>query len=126
MLPAVVAKLSPALALFLAVAASGTSPTFAATLSVDDPSSPGLVGDARLSLAEAIQLAGGRLSPLGLSDAERARIRGDPGASSADLIRVELGEGAILTTSASGLPALLGNEGDVFDGGGVVLRAAGP
>ncbi|MGH7287540.1 MAG: choice-of-anchor Q domain-containing protein [Myxococcota bacterium] len=114
--------------LLLAVAAAGASPTFAATLDVDDSSSPSVVGDARLSLAEAIRLAGGQLSMLALSDAERAQIDGDPGASTADLIRVVLGDGATLTTPAgafTGLPQLIGNEGDVLDGGGAVLRAAG-
>ena len=125
--PSAVAGL-PALLLLLAVAAAGTSPAFAATLGVDDSSSTGAVGDARLSLSEAIRLAGGLLSPLVLSEAERARIDSEPGASSADLIRVELGEGAILTTPAGaafGLPVLFGNEGDVLDGGGAILRAAG-
>jgi CSLREA domain-containing protein len=118
----------PTVALLLAVAAAGASPRFSATLVVDDSSATGAVGDARLSLAEAIRLAGGQLSPLELSDAERARIDGEPGANSPDLIRVELGEAAILTTPAGalvGLPTLIGNEGDVLDGGEAVLRPAG-
>src|SRR5512134_1152219 len=90
----------PVLAVLLALVATGASPTSAATLGVDDSSSTGAVGDARLSLSEAIRLAGGQLSPLDLSAAERARIDGDPGASSRDLIRVELGEASILTTPA--------------------------
>ena len=119
----------PALVVLLAIAAAGASPTFAATLGVDDASATGFVGDARLSLGEAIRLAGGQLSLVALSDAERAHVDGAPGASSADLIRVELGAGATLATPAGvafGLPALVGNEGDVLDGGGAVLHAAGP
>jgi CSLREA domain-containing protein len=117
----------PALVLLLAVAAAGASPTLNATLGVDDPSSTGVVGDDLLSLSEAIRLAGGLLSPLALSEAERARIDGEPGANSPDLIRVELGEGAILTTPAGAPfgPVLNGNEGDVLDGGGAILRATG-
>ena len=121
--PHAVAGLPTAL-LLLAVAAAGASPSFAATLSVDDSNASGVVGDALLSLSEAIRLAGGQLSTLALSDAERAHIDGEPGASSRDLIRVELGEGAILATGPDG-PTLIGNEGDVLDGGGAVLRAAG-
>ena len=117
----------PAVMLLLAAAAAGASPPLAATLGVDDPSATGVVGDDLLSLSEAIRLAGGLLSPLALSEAERARIDGEPGAGSADLIRVELGEGALLTTPAGAPfgPVLIGNEGDVLDGGGAILRAAG-
>jgi hypothetical protein len=117
------------LLLSLAVSAAEASSPFAATLAVDDSDAWGVLGDARLSLAEAIFVASGQLPLLDLSDAERAHIQGDPGALSADRIRVELGEGAILTTPAGAsfaLPILMGNDGDVLDGGGAILRPAGP
>lgn len=117
----------PALVLSLALATAGSA-AFAATLTVDDRSATGSVGDDRLSLAEAIGVAGGVLSPDALSAAERARIQGEPGAGSADSVRVALRKPAILTTPAGaafGLPFLTGNEGDVFDGGGAILQPAG-
>src|SRR5262245_36162819 len=63
----------------------------ATTLEVNDTNSTGNAGDAVLSLAEAIQLANGTLALEGLSEGERAQIRGTPGPNSADLIRVVVG-----------------------------------
>ena len=115
----------PALLLALGVTAATPSSGLAAKLVVDDPSSEGELGDDRLSLSEAIRLAGGVLSTSELSAAERAHVKGEPGATSADVIRVALRKGTILTTPAGGLPVLSGNDGDVFDGGGVVLQSGG-
>ena len=46
---------------------------------VDDPMSHGTVGDARLSLDEAIRLANGSLAIASLSPAEKARLSGASG-----------------------------------------------
>jgi len=57
------------------------------TLSVNTTADPDTVGNATLSLREAIRLATGDLALAALSAAERARISGAPGPLSADTIR---------------------------------------
>jgi len=59
---------------FAACAALGQGPTISA--SIDDPNSHGTVGDSKLSLDEAIQIANGTLAITSLSAAEQARISG--------------------------------------------------
>jgi len=108
--------------------------TYAATLTVTDADAIGTKGDARLSLAEAIALANGSLDLATLSDAERGRIDGAPGAESRDQIKFDVVGGAVrfplqvqkkpemdfaVLTSSSLAPALIGNDGDAILGGGI-------
>ncbi len=94
-----------------------------ATLNVDDIDAIGQIGDDKLSLAEAIRLANGDLTPDALSDTERVHIQSVPGAASADKIVVVLPAGTILNATAL-LPPLTNNAGDEIDGGGAVLTDA--
>ena len=81
--------------------------TYAATLAVNDTAGVGVVGDGKLSLAEAIRLANGGLTLDALSSEERAQIKGRPGSSSADRILLTLGKGAqIILPAQPGLPPL--------------------
>jgi len=107
------------------------APFLDSELRVDDEDARGVVGDDRLSLAEAVALANGTLSLDALSPAEAAHISGSPGPTSADHVRVVLGKGAVIQASPPSFPGepvvpyLLGNEGDLLDGGGVVLDHMG-
>jgi len=93
-------------------------------LTVDDPDYLGAVGDGRLSLGEAIELASGTLSLDALDRTERAAIRGTPGARSADSIRFAPGLRVAVRRRAervvSILPPLTG-AGDEIDGSGATL-----
>lgn len=60
----------------IVVALFATSQGPSKTANVDDPQSHGTVGDSKLSLDEAIQLANGTLSLASLSAAEQARVSG--------------------------------------------------
>lgn len=114
-----------------------TSP--AAWLTVDDPDALGVIGDDRLSLAEAIRLANSSLDLSELSPGEAARVQGRPGATSPDEItftvpgdRVEVPvqrvpDGSPWEPAPADpiLPVLHGNDGDHVIGEGVTI-ANGP
>ncbi|MBM4244955.1 MAG: hypothetical protein FJ148_14260 [Deltaproteobacteria bacterium] len=93
-------------------------------LIVDDPDDLGAVGDGRLSLGEAIELASGTLSLEALDRTERAAISGTPGARSADSIRFAPGLRVAVHRRAervvSVLPPLIG-AGDEIDGSGATI-----
>jgi len=101
--------------------------TFDADLSVDDTDAQGAVGDDRLSLAEAVRLANGTLPLDALSAVEREHVSGTPGPASSDRIRVVLSSGTLIHAADSAppgepvVPYLLGNDGDLLDGGGAAL-----
>lgn len=113
--------------------------TGASTLVVNDPDAVGEVGDERLSLTEALQLASGALGDGTLSAAERAQLDGVPGAGSGDEIRFDVDGGRIEVPeqtvpwgfewepapAETGLPRLENNTGDRIVGGGVII-ANGP
>jgi hypothetical protein len=112
------------LALGSCSSSSSRNSSIGSHLTVNDEDFLGDVGDGRLSLSEAIELASGELPVSRLSPDERAQIDGDPGAAEADQIRFVPGlrvnvrrhEEAI----GSILPPLTG-DGDSIDGGGVVI-----
>jgi hypothetical protein len=96
-----------------------------ATLKVTDANGVGATGDNRLSLSEAIALANGGLRVDQLSAAEKALVRGQPGAGRADRIQVAVREIRLPAAAArtqSALPRLIGNDFDSLDGQGVVLK----
>lgn len=64
----------PALSLLCAAFLLPQGPGSSSTYRVDDPNSHGAVGDAHLSLDEAIRVANGTLAAASLSSAEQARI----------------------------------------------------
>ena len=109
------------------VGGAGLTPAVAAVLTVNDPTDPGSVGDAALSLSEAIRLATGDLAVGSLSSAERAQLTGgSPGPAVSDTIRFAVnGSVALAGNGGEGLPPLTtGN--DTIDGeGAVVLDGAG-
>lgn len=104
-----------------------------AVVTVTDPAGIGAVGNGRLSLAEAIRLANGSLAVTELDAGERRNVKGHPGRGRGDLVRtaipqIMLPAGSTPTVPSIGhedvaslLPTLVGNDGDVFDGGGTVL-----
>jgi hypothetical protein len=102
-----------------------------ATLEVNDTDAVGVLADGSLSLAEAIRLGNGDLALDALSADERHQVSGTPGHDVADTIRLVVGEGTLITapaanTLSSAIPTMLGNDGDVVDGGGAVLTEAAP
>jgi hypothetical protein len=123
------------LAALAALGSPGSLP--AATLTVNDLADPGTVGDAGLSLREAIRVAtgdigcsapGGTLTCDGLSAAERSQIAGGvPGAAAADTVAFAVSGTVALAPNpgnAGALPGLTtGN--DTIDGDGrIVLDGA--
>lgn len=98
------------------------APPARAVLTVNDGDPFGQTGDAALSLDEAIRLANGSLGLAGLSAAERAQVKGTPGARSPD--RIELAAGTTLTVpQGRAVSPLVGNRGDTLDGKGAMLRS---
>lgn len=90
-------------------------------LSVNDTNAVGAVGDALLSLEEAVRLANGSLSMDKLSPAERTRIAGSPGPKSRDLIELPA-TAKIRLNQDQTLSPLVGNDGDTIDGKGASLE----
>jgi hypothetical protein len=93
-------------------------------LLVNDTSAVGTVGDNKLSLDEAIGLANGSLALGKLSKAERAQVQGTPGPGTADLIKVALSRGTVISAQAA-LSVIRGNTDDTIDGNGVTLSGNG-
>lgn len=112
------------LALVASCSDGGVGDEAGAILQVDDPDFRGALGDGRLSVAEAIELASGALPLAALDPAERRRAVGVPGADSPDRIRFAPGlriavrrqAGPVETT----LPPLTGS-GDVIEGNGASI-----
>lgn len=93
-----------------------------AILTVNDTDAIGKNGDSLLSLDEAVRLANGTLVLDRLSAAERAQIKGAPGARSRDLIT--LPKGATLTVpEGAAVTPITGNDGDILDGNGAMLAS---
>jgi hypothetical protein len=85
-----VARISESAALVPAARrAHMAQPPRGAELLVNSASDPGTLGDAALTLREAILLATGALSRASLSAAEEAQVLGTPGAEVADTIRFD-------------------------------------
>lgn len=98
------------------------APPAKAVLNVNDGNPIGKVGDSQLSLDEAIRLSNGSLDLASLSAAERAQVKGTPGARSPD--RIELAAGATVTVpQGQSVSALVGNDGDTLDGNGATLKS---
>ena len=96
------------------------APSAKAVLNVNDTNPIGAAGDSLLSLDEAIRLANGTLALDKLSAAERAQVKGVPGARSSDLIA--LPAGATLTVAqGAAISPLIGNNGDAIEGNGAML-----
>lgn len=95
----------------------------AAVLSVDDRNVVGVVGDMRLSLAEALQVMAGDRSLSSLSAAERRRVAGDPRKAARRLVKVTVGRGVPVHADGP-LPTLARLAGVVLDGGGAVLTGS--
>lgn len=128
----------------LALAGAGASAASArtqsmptgATLTVNDADAIGTVGDGRLSLAEAIRLANGDLTPAQLDKGELRQVRGTPGPAAADRIRFAVKGGVVrlplqvqarpdqafaVLQSKSRMPVMKGNDGDSIEGRGIRL-----
>lgn len=110
-----------------AIVATAVAPQSAAAqgsltrLVVNDPRGTGALDDERLSLAEAIGLAGGTLRLDELSAAERAQVRGTrPGTRHADVIELTPPGGQV--TIDAPLPPLRALAGDTIAGLGTRLR----
>lgn len=96
-----------------------------AVLIVNDTNAIGAVGDALLSLDEAIRLSNGSLALNALSATERAQVKGAPGAKSPD--RITMTAGATVTVpKGAAVSSLIGNEGDTLDGNGATLVSSTP
>lgn len=95
-------------------------------LTVTDTAAVGTLGDDKLSLVEAVQLANSRLTLGDLSAAEAALVRGAPGATNADAISVQLPDPAtiILPGGDVWIVELFSNQGDTLIGDGVTLSGA--
>jgi hypothetical protein len=93
---------------------------FSATITVNDSVDPGSVGDASLSLTEAIRLATGDLSTSALSTSEHAQVSGTPGAGSADTIGFSVTTVTLAGNVGGELLPPLDTGNDTIDGGGTV------
>ena len=108
--------------LHVTAADAKAAPAAKVVLTVNDTNPIGTAGDSLLSLDEAIRLANGTLALDKLSAAERAQVKGAPGARSRDLIT--LPKGATMTVpEGAALSPLVGNDGDIIDGNDAVLVA---
>jgi hypothetical protein len=103
----------------LTTAAVSASPS-SALLAVNDVHAVGTLGDARLSLAEAIQVVAGDRALDELSSQERVQITGDPGVADLRVVQVVLSPGTVIDSDGP-VPMLEELEETVIDGGGAVL-----
>lgn len=96
----------------------------ASIITVDDAHFRGELGDGRLSLSEALEIAAGALPAAALGPVERALVQGTPGAASQDTIRFVAGLRVRLERQPEPvvaiLPALRGT-GDEVDGSGATI-----
>ena len=109
--------------LLLSAMAVAQGPTVA---TVNDPNSPGTVGDQLLSLDEAIQLANGTLAAAALSPAEQAQV---VGAGTPTVVEVDRATTPTITLHATPSPIDRPAAGGIFElrgvGGRPVLDASG-